>query len=486
MIIPIMTLLANIAIFIDIPILREIIVFIFLSFIPGFAILRLFKLKEDSFLDTFLFSACLSIAFVMLIGLLVNELYLILGFSQPLSTIPLTVAISAFTLAAFFVEYRRDLSENLKSKTIFEGKLKKLLPLSLILFLLPLLSAVGVLYLNVDVILFSEAIIAALCIISVVSRKLVPENFYPFLIFSISIALLCQILLTSKYILGVDSNLEYYVFRLTQINGHWGFLNAIVNPVITNRFDTMLSITLLPAIYSALMSAQGATVFKILYPFIFALVPLTLYRIFEKQFGKLIGLLSALFFVFTSTAFYGTEPIGLNRQIVGELFLVLSVFILLSKTIPVTKRRLLLIIFGAALVVSHYSLAFIYLAMITLVFIISRLKPKFDDTLNGLTVLLLFVMTFAWYAIGPSAPLASLADTIKLAFMELTTGVINVQAGTATSLFGTPQVFTPATWINLLASGIANLFLIIGVFAIILRVRGKEISTKFFVMVIAA
>ena len=76
MIIPIMTLFANIAILLDIPILREIIVFIFLSFIPGFAILRLFKLKEISFLDTILFSVCLSVAFVMFMGLLVNELYL--------------------------------------------------------------------------------------------------------------------------------------------------------------------------------------------------------------------------------------------------------------------------------------------------------------------------------------------------------------------------------------------------------------------------
>ena len=202
MVIPIMTFFADIAILLDIPILREIIVFIFLSFIPGFAILRLFKLKEISFLDTILFSVALSIAFVMFMGLLVNELYLFLGFSQPLSTIPLTVAISAFTLTVFFIEYRRDLSETLKLKTSFEGKLKNVFPLSIILFLLPLLSAIGVLYLNVFVILLSDAIIAALCVMSVVSRRLVPENLFPFLIFSISIALICQVLLTSKYIVG--------------------------------------------------------------------------------------------------------------------------------------------------------------------------------------------------------------------------------------------------------------------------------------------
>jgi len=484
MVIPIMTFFANIAILLDIPILREIIVFIFLSFIPGFAILRLFKLKEISFLDTILFSAALSIAFVMFMGLLVNELYLFLGLSQSLSTIPLTVAISAFTLTVFFVEYRRDLSETLKLKTSFEGELKNVFPLSIILFLLPLLSALGVLYLNVSIILLSDAIIAALCVMSVVSRRLIPENLFPFLIFSISIAIICQVLLTSKYILGVDTNLEYYVFRMTQINGHWSFLNANLNSIGTLNYNSMLSITLLPAVYSALMHAQGEMVFKILYPFIFSLVPLTLYRICEKQFGKLIGLLSALFFVFTSAVFSGTA-IGLNRQIVGELFLLLSVFLLISKTIPVTKRRVLLITFGAALAVSHYSLAYIYLAIVALVFIISRVKPKFDDTLNTVTVLLLFVMTFSWYALGPTAPLISLTNTIKVTFMELTTG-LSPTTGTTSSIFFIPQVFTAATWINLLLSGIANLFLIIGVLSIILRPKGTGISAEFKVMLTIA
>jgi len=485
MVIPIMTLFADIAILLDIPILREIIVFIFLSFVPGFAILRLFKLKEISFLDIILFSVALSIAFVMFMGLLVNELYLVLGLSQPLSTVPLTAAISAFTLTVFFIEYRRDLSETLKLKTSFEGKLKNVLPLSIILFLLPLLSAIGALYLNVSLILFSDAIIAALCVMSVVSRRLVPENLFPFLIFSISIALICQALLTSKYIVGSDANFEYYVFRLTQINGHWGFLNVSLERALTLNYDSMLSITLLPAVYSALMHAQGEIVFKILYPFIFSLIPLTLYRICEKQFGKLIGLLSALFLIFTSVAFFAPEPLSLNRQIVGELFLLLSVFLLISKTIPVTKRRLLLIIFGAALAVSHYSIAYIYLAIVAIVFIISRVKPKFDDTLNTVTVLLLFGMTFLWYTQGPSSPLISLTNTIKGAVAELTTGMLPTSAGalaTSSGMYTVPQVFTVTTWINLLVTGITYLFLIIGALLIIFRPKGTGISAQFKVM----
>ena len=241
----------------------------------------------------------------------------------------------------------------------------------------------------------------------------------------------------------------------------------------------MLSITLLPAVYSALMHAQGEIVFKILYPFIFSLVPLTLYQICEKQFGKLIGLLSALFFVFTSAAFYGTEILSLNRQIVGELFLILSVFLLISNTIPVTKRRLLLIIFGVALAVSHYTLAYIFLTIIALVFIISKVKPRFDSTLNAVTVLFLFVITFSWYALGTSAPLIALTDTTKWVFEELTASRVLSATGTASDMFYVPQIFTAASWTNLLLSGIANLLLIIGALSIILKLKGKEISPQF-------
>lgn len=485
MVIPVMTFFANVAILLGIPFFREVIVFAFLSFVPGFVILELFKLKEISLLDTFLFSVALSIAFAMFMGFLVNELYVFLGISQSLSTIPLTVAASAFTLTGFFIGYRRDLPVTLKSKTGSEGKLKNVIPLTIILFFLPLLSAISVLYSNVSAILLSYIIIAALCVMSVVSRRIVSEKLFPFLILSISVALVCQVLLTSKYVLGWDANLEYYVFRVTQINGHWGFLNPNVNQLITLNFNSMLSITLLPAVYSTLMNVQGGIVFKILYPFIYFLIPLTMYRIFEKMFGNMIALLSVIFFVFTSSAFYGT-PIGLNRQIVGELFLLLSVFLLIDKTIPRTKRRWLLIIFGVALVVSHYSLAFMYLGMIALIFIISKIKPEIDDTLKDVTVLFLFVAAFLWYSLGSSSPLISLMGNIETTFFELTTGAVSNQAATFSNMVATPEVFTAASWINLLMSGMANLFLMMGALSLILRPKQKGISDLFRIVLILA
>jgi uncharacterized membrane protein len=488
MLIPIMTLLTYAVILLNIPIFRDVVVFIYLSFIPGFALLKFLKLKDISLLDTILFSVGLSITFLMFMGWLVNELYVILNLTQPLSTIPLTIAISASTLIIFFIEYRRDLSEPSKLSINLGYETKKNFPLSIILFLLPIFSALGVLYLNVSFILLSCAIIAVLCVMSAVSRKLVPENLYPFLIFSISISLMFLVLLTSKYIVGWDSNLEYYVFRLTQINGHWGFLSPNVSQLMTLNFNSMLSITVLPTIYSALMNANGDIVFKILYPFISSLIPLALYRIFEKQFGKRIGLLSTLFYIFTSTAFYGLEPLSLDRQIVGELFLLLSVFLLIDRTIPITKRRLLIVAFGAALAVSHYSIALLYLSFIAIIFVVSKIKLKTDRTINFMTItlLLLFVLTFSWYAFYSNSLLPTLGNLIKAVLYGLSTGNTHNGAGTATNLYSVPQVFTAATWINLAMLVIPYLFLIIGILVIIVRPKGTGISEQFRILSIAA
>jgi uncharacterized membrane protein len=216
--IPIMTLATNLVIFLNLPILREIVVFFFLSFIPGFAFLKLLKLRHVSHLETILFSVGLSIAFVMLIGLIVNALYPFL--LQPLSSAPLAAAMSAFTLICFIVSFRGDSFGKIKLDLNFKNTIKNKFFFPLILLFLPVISALGAIYSNIYLTLFSCVIIAALCLISATSKGLIPESLFPFLIYSISLALICQIPLISRYIFGWDANTEYYVFRTTQITGH--------------------------------------------------------------------------------------------------------------------------------------------------------------------------------------------------------------------------------------------------------------------------
>ena len=68
-VIPLITLLLITVIFLNISVIREIAAFAYLSFIPGFVLLKAFKLKELNTLNTFLFSVGLSLFVSMFIGL---------------------------------------------------------------------------------------------------------------------------------------------------------------------------------------------------------------------------------------------------------------------------------------------------------------------------------------------------------------------------------------------------------------------------------
>ena len=249
-----LTFLMLVAIFLNIPVLREITAFIYLSFVPGFLILRILNFGKMNIVVILLFSVGLSLSFLMAIGLLINETYLF-GISQPLSTIPLTLGVSLSTTVLLLVCYRRNLlndyislNANLKVTGAFFFRI--------VIVVLPiLLAAVGALFLNIPVLLLSIALIAALYVLGVFSKKLFPSELYPLLIFSVSLALLFSVVFASKYILGFDANLEFYVFKTTQIHARWGFIDPVVNTVPNVNYNAMLSITILPTIYASLMNA---------------------------------------------------------------------------------------------------------------------------------------------------------------------------------------------------------------------------------------
>jgi len=479
LLIPFVTLIAFIVMLLDIPIIREIVLFGYLSFVPGFVTLKVLRLKEFGLLYTFIFSVGLSLFALMFVGFLVNQLCLFIGFMQPLSAIPLMVALSSYVLVLYFIDYKNNFSINFTSLNQSLNVSKKYLHIIPLLVILPITSIIAALYLNVFLMLCLTIMIAALCVLCVVSNKFIPQEAYPFLIFSISISILLLNLLVSKYTIGDDANLEFYVFRVTQLRGYWAPLDEIRDSWQAISYNSNLSITILPAVYSTLMNVKNELIFKILYPFIFSLVPLGLYEIYKKEHSALIGILAALFFVFSINAFFG-ELISVNRQIVAEFFLVLSIFLWLDKGIPLKEKRLLLIIFGISVSLAHYSLAVIYIIFICMVVLLSSIKPKFDNVFNTFSIVTIFGVSFLWYAFGPSSPLTGIIRVAQNMLDGLTSFQGNY-AGSVGSVYAVPEVFTIASWYNLVVTGAITVALAVGVVLLIFSKQFKlpAISDKY-------
>ncbi|MCJ7445736.1 MAG: DUF2206 domain-containing protein, partial [Methanotrichaceae archaeon] len=456
------------AILFNISFLREITAFVFLSFVPGFILLSIMKLKEIHIVDTILFSVGLSIAFLMFAGLLFNQ-FILFGVPRPLSTIPITIFLSLATFILIMVHYTQGSSDDATSSHIHWEETRGIISRSIMLLILPFLAFAGALFLNIPILLTLMIVISVLYILSLTSSNLIPYKLYPLMIFTISFALLIHVVFTSNYIIGFDSNLEYYVYKLTQINDQWSLFNTYNNPLLTPtaNYNSMLSITILPTIYSSMLSCSGETVFKVLYPFLFSLLPVILFRIYETQVSRLTSLASVFFFISGLLVFYGVSPISLDRQIVAEFFFSLSVLIILSKNIPINKRRLLLIVFGAALVVSHYSLAYIYLVFISFIYVVSKIKRHTNVVPNIVIVISLFAITFSWYSISIS-PLSSLKEFLYTFISKFISDIFNPSARINAPLVSTSS----SNIINSISLGIfiaAQFLIALGILIIICK-----------------
>ena len=92
----------------QIPILRQGFVFIFLTFISGFILLRIFRIHNLSNTESLLYSVGLSLAFLMFIGFSANMIYPMLGISKPFSIVSLMLTINTSLLLLCFLCYLSD------------------------------------------------------------------------------------------------------------------------------------------------------------------------------------------------------------------------------------------------------------------------------------------------------------------------------------------------------------------------------------------
>ncbi|MFX0145942.1 MAG: DUF2206 domain-containing protein, partial [Candidatus Hodarchaeota archaeon] len=377
----------------DVPVARQVIGFVYFTTVPGFIIVKLLKLNELDRLEIVLFSAGLSIAFLMLAGLITNEFCFLIGISEPLSLAKLLIVLNTFILVGGLLAFLR--GGNIK---FWETKTLGSSFIVLLLTVLPILSVIGAIWVNAFgnnlILLLMIIAIALLFVVGVISKKALPPKLYPLAVLMIAISLLFHSSLISKYVVtyGSDVAIEYFVFRSVQNNAYWSPISMYPS-MEYSRMNSMLSVTILPAIFSSLLNMNATQVLKILYPLIYSIMPLALYQLWQKNFGKKRAFAAA--FLLMAQATFFTEMIGLTRQMVAELFFILLLLVMLNKKMKPPNKMMCFMIFGVAFVVSHYSLAVIFLFFISIACIHSALMKH--ERANVTMVVFFFVVMFAWY-----------------------------------------------------------------------------------------
>jgi uncharacterized membrane protein len=466
----------------DIPIMRQIFVFLYLSFVPGFAFLTILKVEKLDLLDLVLFSVGISVALSMFVGLFVNQVYPFIGFSQPLSTLPLLLTVTGLTLFLSIIGCRQGIPsifDSISFNKITQFPLLKAIPL----FFIPILSIYTALYARgaASILII---LIAFLFVIAALSSKIIPAKLYPLLIFVLGLSLALQFTLMSTHVMGNDAPLEYYVYRLTAIGGHWVPSNIGGWPA--TAYNSMLSITVLPQVYSVLSNVNGELLFKTLYSVMFSLVPVVLFKILAKEQWKLGALLAALFFISSPIVFYGGEALALNRQMLAELFLLLSVFLLIKKQFSTRANQFIFIFLGVALAVSHYSLMIIYLGFLVVVFLLNREKNDPNRLLNGGVILVLFGIAISWYTFIPSGLINQMSNWFTNIVSRFSADLVNPEARSNVLFASTPVYASSrvASAFNWGLFGIAHFFVVFGILAVILDRQEIKLDFKYRLLIV--
>lgn len=338
----------------DIPVLRQIVSFVFLTFIPGIVILRVLKIHNIDTIETILYSVGLSLAFIMFIGALANFVLPYIGISEPISLLPIMVTLAVPIIILGAIAYKRDKGFSAQ-RTNFNiaGILSS--PY-LLLLILPLLASVGARlvysYQNNYLLLFFIIVVA--CVVALVAFDRVPQKAYPLVTVMIALSILLHVTLISGQLSGYDIHGEYYHQNLVLNNGYWDF-------TILGNYNTALSVVLLGPIYSLLLNVDVVWVLKVVYPLIFSLVPLTLFHLFGKQIGSKRAFLATFFFVSMPMFVYMTA--GVRNQI-AQLFFALLILLVIDRKLALNKRVSLFVIFSLSLIVSHYAMGYIYFAFL--------------------------------------------------------------------------------------------------------------------------
>lgn len=450
--------------------------------LPGFLISLILRIRKISFWENLLIIIGLSIAFLEFGGLLLNILLPLIGIKDPLAFQNIVFGFDVYVLLLFIFAWIRTKNfviqisrqshlivksgptthsqprqfvtssfRNTSSKALEDGGmiistpilLPKLSNIEKALYILPvffpILATLGAIVLNNGgnniLTLILQGAIACYSLLLVLFRDKIRGNLYPYAIFFIAMACLFTSSLRSWYIAGADVQAEFYVFHLTNTHHLWNMA------FYQDPYNACLSITILPTLLTNLLNIPDLYVYKVIFQIFSTFLPILLFFIIRNYSTPVLSFLSALFFI-SCPEFLNDIYMG-NREEIGFIFFGLALYMILLPKLPLAMRRILFIIFALSIIISHYSTNFIFLMLITFVYVFTliisrpwvrnvcswllakshiRLKNTFSDNvfLSLPLIVLLFFMTVFWNTLYTSSSnhLGSvIEETAKSMFM---------------------------------------------------------------------
>lgn len=300
-------------------------------------------------------------------------------------------------------------------------------------FLLPLMGIIGSYIMRTyhsplfNIFLMMLVIVYAISLITIF-RGSISSLTYTTAIFNISLSMALVVSLYSEYIwVFNDAMLEYYLGNLTLKMGYWSISNY------AGAYNSCLSITIFPAIYSLLSGLSVNCIFKLMQCGLF-LLPIIVFNIF-REYGGRRALIAAILFA-SQQPFLWDMPTHL-RTAMAVFFFALAVMVLLNNRIMGWKKALLFLIFSILIIFSHYSTAYLTFFIFLFSSILLFFKEENNSNLTIGFSVLFFTVLFLWFGQVTRVPFIAGVEFFRNTIASLTKFfVMDYRGGTVTTAFG--------------------------------------------------
>jgi uncharacterized membrane protein len=175
-------------------------------------------------------------------------------------------------------------------------------------------------------------------------------------LYGAALACIYSFTLPGAEVFGWDITGEYATVSELLTSGHWARLHE------QDAYGAMLSLTVVPAGLHAITGLSAAVILKAVYPALLALFPVFVYSVGCRVVSPRAAYLAAL--VIVAQAPFIEQLPAIARQEAALLEFGALLAVMADRELHPATRRALIAVFGTGVVVSHYSTAYVTIALL--------------------------------------------------------------------------------------------------------------------------
>jgi len=452
--------------------IREFVALSYLLFVPGNMIVRLILRSRLGAFEEALFSVGLSVSFLMFLAFAIDLILPTIGEMKPISENSLMASIMATNCVLLGLIFLREKNEG---SLVSESNCLRI-STNAVLFLISViaLSVTGALIITeMGNNLLALVVLLLICVAPIfITYFKTPGSLFPLSLYVLALALLFQKSFVSEHLTGWDVHVEYYYSHAVVVNGFW-------SPGIPSNTGSILSTCMFAPAFSIVSDIPLVSMFKIVYPIMFAIVPLCVYHLFRQYFNPTIAYLSVLLMMFTFV--FTQVMIDLPRQEIGELFMGLLMVLMLGKGTLNHQRRGLALAFAASIIVSHYALSYLMIFLLLIAWVIARTRTRNSNKkvpVSKWFIGFYAVLVIIWYAIvGRSSVFDSVVRLGSTITARISSDFLTRESSQVVYLATT--ISNPMHEVTKYLHLVVQLLVVLGIFAHFLTKRHLEKAVMF-------